>query len=634
MCGIAGIINIDPNKIQVAALKQMTDSIAHRGPDGEGFWISDDANTAFGHRRLSIIDLSNEAAQPMHYLNRYTIIFNGEIYNYVELKNDLLKKGYKFKTQSDTEVLMALYDAEKENCFQFIDGMFSFAIHDNKEKKILCARDRFGEKPFYYMYNKNKSFVFASEIKALRSYVGNLTVNNNMLYNYLAMGYLYNKDNFSETFYQDVLQLPHSHYIIIDTQKIEIQIKRYWDINTDEIDNLITVEQAKEKFIKLFYTSVDRRLRSDVNVGSSLSGGIDSSLIVCTIDDLLKKNKASHSFASSAFKQKTFSACFPGFKRDEGKYIQMIIDETNVEPHYTYPTEETLLADINNVAHYQDEPFGGTSILVQYEVMKLAKKNDVTVLLDGQGADEILAGYHWYFNVFFRQLELFKKNSIKNEYNSYISLHKNNTINARQKRNMEYMIRKIIPNRIQSIKRSSVWLDQKINRNFNPDFFDACSKGLFVSSTSFNDLNKTLYDSTMNGDLQILLRYCDRNSMAFSREVRLPFLSHELVKFLFSLPIEYKIHNGWTKWIMRESFSHMLPKNICWRLDKIGYEPPQKKWLQNIAVKEQIIESRKKLVSDGILNKQILKKTPGEYSSREKGDKSWEHLMAGYLISK
>lgn len=629
MCGIAGIINIDPTEISLRKLRIMTDTIAHRGPDGEGHWISDDGKTGLGHRRLRIIDLSPAASQPMHYMQRYTIIFNGEIYNYIELKNLLSKKGYFFNTHSDTEVLLALYDAEKENCLQLLDGMFSFAIYDSKEKKVFCARDRFGEKPFFYTFKKNNSFVFASEIKALKAYTGNCSINNQMLYNYLAFGYLDDKKNISETFYRDIFKLPHSHYIIIDTANVTIQIKQYWKINPDEIDNSITIKQSAEKFNELFYTSVNRRLRSDVNVGSSLSGGIDSSLIVCVIDDLLKKNKAEHSFANSAFKQKSFSARFPGFKRDEGAFIQMVIDKTNVEPHFTYPNEETLLNEIDRVAYYQDEPFGGASILAQYEVMKLAKKNDVTVLLDGQGADEILAGYHWYFNVFFRQMEGYKNGKYKKEYESYRSLHKHNPVNKEEKKDLEYLIRKLIPGKIHSIKKSSAWFDQKINAPFNKDFFAEYADGLFKNPASFSDLNKTLYHSSMDGDLQILLRYADRNSMAFSREVRLPFLSHELVEFLFSLPVEYKIHEGWTKWIMRESFSQLLPAKICWRLDKIGYEPPQKKWMENDIIYDRIIQSQKKLVSAGILNKSILNNQPQQNTSP---DKSWQHLMAGYLI--
>jgi asparagine synthase (glutamine-hydrolysing) len=632
MCGIAGIINNDPGEISATILKKMTDAIAHRGPDGEGFWISDDGRTGLGHRRLSIIDLSEQASQPMHYGNRYTIIFNGEIYNYIELREMLLKKGYSFSTSSDTEVIMALYDAEKENCLQMMDGMFSFVIYDDKEKKVFCARDRFGEKPFFYLYKKGEYFIFASEIKALIALRGKQSINNKMLYNYLSSGYLSNISDPSETFYRDILKLPQAHYLNLNTRDISINIKEYWKIDPNRIDLSISPTDAIENFRQLLSTSVNRRLRSDVNVGSSLSGGIDSSVIVCIIDDLLKKNKAEHSFASSAFKQKTFSARFPGFERDEGKYMQMVIDRTRVEPHFVYPSEETLLKDIDTVAYYQDEPFGGASILVQYEVMRLAQQNDVTVLLDGQGADEILAGYHWYYGIFFRELE--KKNTAEfvREYNSYRELHKNNPVNKELKKDSDYYLRKYLPARVNTAKRTLTWLKQQKERTFNKDFFNTYSGDLFKTMPTFNNLNDSLYQSTMSGDLQVLLRYADRNSMAFSREVRLPFLSHEVVEFLFSLPPEFKIREGWTKWIMRKSFENILPAEISWRVDKIGYEPPQKKWMENNLFRERIFESRKKLVSNGVLNKKILKKDPKGNSATESGDKSWEHLMAGYLL--
>ena len=632
MCGIAGIIHIDPREISVQRLKQMTDRIAHRGPDGEGHWISEDQSTGFGHRRLSIIDLSDAAAQPMHYMNRYTLVFNGEIYNYVELKDKLVQKGYNFTTHSDTEVLLALYDSEKENCLRFLDGMFAFAIHDDKEKKIFCARDRFGEKPFYYSYQKGSHFVFASEIKALKAYAGDYSINNNMLYNYLAFGTMDNKNDLSETFYDGIFNLPRSHSITLDTQQITTEIKEYWQIDPSVIDRSVTIKQATEKFNELLYTSVNRRLRSDVNVGSSLSGGLDSSLIVCIIDNLLNKHKAEHSFENSANRQKTFSARFPGFKRDEGKYMQMVIDKTRVEPHFTFPSEETLINEIDRVAWHQDEPFGGASILVQYEVMRLARENNVTVLLDGQGADETMAGYHGYFNIFFRELAAAGNGAYKKEYNAYHELHEHNHVNKKQKRDIEYYVRKLVPNQVYPAKKSLAWISQKANPTFNKDFFSTYAHRLFRTPDAFNDLNNSLYHSTMGGDLQVLLRYSDRNSMAFSREVRLPFLSHEVVSFLFSLPAAYKIRNGWTKWIMRKSFEHLLPEKICWRIDKIGYEPPQKKWMETDVIKERVIESRKKLVSTGILDKQVLAKDPKGNTNSNMGNKSWEHLMAGYLI--
>ena len=632
MCGITGIIAKDKSKISLTHLKKMTDCIAHRGPDGDGHWISENGQVGLGHRRLSIIDLSHEADQPMHYLDRYTLVFNGEIYNYIELKKDLVAQGFDFKTDSDTEVLMALYHLHKTDCLHLLDGMFSFVLYDKEENKIFAARDRFGEKPFFYSYDSNQHFIFGSEIKTIISYTNNKNLNNGMMYNYLAFGSIINKANTSETFYADVKRLPHAHYLFLDVATLEFKIKKYWDIDIDNVQPNISLSDAKDRMKELFYSSVNRRLRSDVNVGSSLSGGLDSSLIVCVIDDLLKKGKADHSFESTSFKQKTFSARFPGFKKDEGAFMQMVIDKTNVEPHFVFPDDKQLVDDIDKLMYYQEEPFGGASILVQYEVMKLAKENNVTVLLDGQGADEILAGYHGYYPAYFRTLQKNNPVKYKEEYAAYLKLHSNNQMNALQTKNLEYRIRQWFPGQVHNIKKATAFLHQKKNRTFNKDFFGNYAGKLFQADNSFNDLNQSLYKSTMGGDLQVLLRYADRNSMAHSREVRLPFLSHELVSFLFTLPPEMKIHNGWTKYIMRETFKDVLPEPIAWRVDKIGYEPPQKQWMDGPAIKENIMESRKKLVSVGILDKSILNKKPGAYAASEKGDNSWAHLMAGKLI--
>lgn len=272
MCGIAGIVSIDTNKMTKSLIKKMTDIIHYRGPDGDGHWINSDTNVGLGHRRLSIIDLSHEADQPMHYLGRYSIVFNGEIYNYIELKEILVKQGYLFKTSSDTEVLLALYDREKENCLQFLDGMFSFVIYDDEKKEIFAARDRFGEKPFYYSYKPGEYFLFGSEMKCLWEAGVPKEVNNEMLFIYLSYGSLHNPHNEKETFYNNCFILPHSHYLKLSATNISLSIKKYYDIDHKSINHTITEAQAKEKFRELFFTSVSRRLRSDVTVGSSLSG--------------------------------------------------------------------------------------------------------------------------------------------------------------------------------------------------------------------------------------------------------------------------------------------------------------------------------------------------------------------------
>lgn len=624
MCGIAGIISIDKSKMQPAVIKKMTDSIAHRGPDGDEVWIDENNRVGLGHRRLSIIDLSHEADQPMHYAGRYTIVFNGEIYNYIELKDDLLKQGYIFKTASDTEVLMALYDRHKENCLPLLDGMFAFAIYDASEKKLFCARDRFGEKPFFYHYEKSKSFLFASEMKALWAAGVDKSVNNKMLYNYLADGFLDNPADASETFYTACKKLPHSHSLTLNVETLEFTTNKYYNINLGAVNNSITEKHAIETFRELLFTSVKRRLRSDVPVGSSLSGGLDSSLIVCIIDDIIK---------GTGQVQKTFSAVFPGFAKDESKYMKAVIAATNAQAYFVTPDGEALQKEIDTLLYHQEEPVGSASIYVQYCVMRLAKQNNVTVLLDGQGADEILAGYHFFFKRFFTELSSANPALYKTEMDAYNINAAANNINAHVYSGIKAKAAAQFQTLAPVAKKALKSFNQLKDPLFSREFYSEYKQYSFDDAKRESTLNESLYNATMKKGLQELLRYADRNSMAHSREVRVPFLSHELVDFLFTLPSTFKIHDGWTKWLLRQSFNNLLPPEICWRKDKIGYEPPQKNWLDNDVIKDKIITARKELIDKKILHAAVGKKEIEAHEANNPKNNSWKMWMAGSLFN-
>ncbi|KAA5533772.1 asparagine synthase (glutamine-hydrolyzing) [Taibaiella lutea] len=620
MCGIAGVISKDPKQISIQKLKAMTDVISHRGPDGEGHWISSEGNVGLGHRRLSIIDLSHEADQPMHYLGRYSIIFNGEIYNYIEIKETLIKQGYQFRTQSDTEVLMALYDKEGVNCLQQLDGMFAFVIYDSQEQKVFCARDRFGEKPFHYSYQPGQYFIFGSEMKSLWKGGVKKNIHNPTLYNYIQFGALYNPDNQAQTFYEDIYRLEQSHYILIDVKTLDLKKQRYWDIDLS-VRTQISEKNAIEKFNELFFTSVSRRLRSDVPVGSSLSGGLDSSAVVCAIDRL-NKDKMIH--------QKTFSAQFPGFAKDEAFYQNLVIEQTKADGYFTYPDAEKMLQELDRVFYHQEEPFGSSSIMAQFEVYKLAKEKDVTVLLDGQGADEVLAGYYGYFVPFFNEIRG-NRTLFKEQFNAYQNLHKTNTINVLHKNDLKSQVRNAMPGFYEVLGR---WKSRlKANGTvINKDFFEANKRQSVIPSPSFKNLNKSLYHSLLNGSLQELLRYADRNSMAHSLEVRLPFLNHQFVEFVYSLPIQYKINEGWTKYIMRKAFEPILPSEITWRIDKIGYEPPQKKWMEQQEIQDNIREAKKVLVEQNILESSVLNQPIKAADAADGQDQDWKYYMAAKIF--
>jgi len=550
MCGIAGIVRFNTNPIDLHVLKKLTDVISHRGPDGEGQWVSEKGNVGLGHRRLSIIDLSDNGKQPMHYgEGRYTITFNGEIYNYIEIKEQLAQKGYRFKSDSDTEVLLALYDLKKENCLADLDGMFAFAIWDEKEQLLFCARDRFGEKPFHY-YIDNDQFVFGSEIKQFWAYGIRKEVAESRLKDFLVDGLVDNEYDISDTFYKNIKRLDPACYLVLNS-KGNLSIKKYWEI---DLQNSFSgnIEEATEIFFNLFKESVHLRLRSDVSVGSSLSGGLDSSSIVMLIDQLKINGQ----------KQTTFSARFKNFNKDEGKYIDEVVKNCrNIEVKCTWPDQDYFLNVLDKVIYHQDEPFGSASIIAQYAVMELAKQHNITVLLDGQGADEYLAGYLPYYNVYLNQLFNNKRKTYKKEAGFYNALHghvsTHSLLTERETLRMKFG------------RYKRVAFNQKM-------------------PIADNALKKALLEDVTSSGLKTLLRYADRNSMAHSREVRLPFLSHKLVEFSFSLPDEYKLHEGWTKFVLRKAMEPILPKEICWRVDKIGYEPPQIQWMDSDHITTEI----------------------------------------------
>jgi asparagine synthase (glutamine-hydrolysing) len=592
MCGIAGIVKSSNVKVDKEQLQQMTLSIAHRGPDGEGFWFNDKGNIGFGHRRLAIIDLSNKAKQPMQYANTLTITYNGEIYNYLELKNQLTKKGYQFNSESDVEVLLAMYHCYKEDCLQYLDGMFAFAIYDGAKEEIFIARDRFGEKPFYYSYKPNEYFMFGSEMKALWAGGVNKEVNSSMLYNYLQSGFLENPNDAAETFYSNCFKLPHSHYLKLNVNTLAFSIYKYYDLEYKKENTTISLEEATSTFKNLITDSTTKRLRSNVEVGSSLSGGLDSGIIVSTIN--LNNNNLN---------QNTFSAVFPGFEKDEQNFIELAVKDKAIKTHFTTPTATDFISDIKKLFWHHEEPFDGPSVYAQYCVMKLAKQNGVKVLLDGQGADEVLAGYDYFYDSFFNTLN--KKNNAeqKKQLIAYQKLFQN----KKRKKSLRQVIQNINPKALNTAKKTEVYYKQLTQSFFTNSFYRLHKNSSFDEAIkSSNDFNTHLYLKTFKYGLQHLLQHADRNSMAHGVEVRLPFLNHKFVEFAFSLSATYKINEGYTKWIARQSFKEMLPTEIVWRKDKVAYEVPTQDWLTSNEWNELLINSKNKLIDKRIISKKSL----------------------------
>ena len=598
----------------------MTDALVHRGPDGEGQWV--DTNIALGNRRLAIIDLSEAGNQPMHYLGRYTIIHNGEIYNYIELKEELRKKGYSFISKTDTEVIAAAYDNWGEECVDHFDGMFAFAIWDGKQRELFAARDRFGEKPFFYFSGPGQ-FVFASEMKALWAAGIERKVNLKLLFNYLTIGYVDNPNIPGETFFENINKLPAASHLKFSMANFEYSIFNYWDLEIENENTKITDREAVDRFGQLFKQSVSRRLRSDVPIGTSLSGGLDSSSVMATLHSLTAEQPVGAGTPLTAF-----SAIFPDFEKDESLFANMVADKFHPDHYTTTPDTASLYDDLEKLFYYQEEPFGSASIYAQYKVYELAKQKGTKVLLDGQGADEVLAGYHKYYKWYWQELFTRRKLSTSRELPAAKEL------GVTEKFTWKNRIAALFPEFATIFLEKQYLVNALKHEDLTKDFTRLQSKEAYYITPEIFSLNGVLYFNTCIHGLEELLRYADRNSMAHSREIRLPFLDHELVEFIFSLPANFKIRNGWTKWLLRQTMNDQLPGQIVWRKDKTGFEPPQQQWLSDQNIRKLIADSKQKLVDEKILKPEVMNKRIEAMPAHAANNYDWRYLISSFLFRK
>ncbi len=550
MCGIAGLIYKDKTPVKEETLRKMTDKMSHRGPDAEGFFVHE--NLGFGHRRLSIIDTSESANQPFHFKDKYVLVFNGVIYNYIELKEELKEKGYSFNTTSDTEVLVASYDCWGEECVKKFNGMWAFVIFDSKNNKLFCSRDRFGIKPFYYFSNDNK-FVFASEIKPILEIEKVEKVNIQILLQYLIVNLT---GHFNETFFEGILKLPASHNLIYDLKTNEFRIYKYYDIEFKKEINKLNLEESIEIFEKKFEESIKIRLRSDVKIGSALSGGLDSPYVTTIANKIIDKQN------NCGFTAITVGSLDE--KDDESKLAKLIAETIHVNHDIIVPKSDEFRHDLENVIFMHEEPFADLSVFMQNFLMKEANKLGVKVFLDGQGADEILLGYSRYTAAFLRNhdfisnLKFLKK--VKSHYD--ISILEAGKIYFYFS---SYFVRKF------RLKRRGTILKNKYLGIIN---FSKLKK-LTKSYKKIFELQK---NEIFHFLLPDILRIEDKNSMLFSIESRLPFLDYTFVETVLSINNNYKIRDGWSKYILRRNLEKFLPDEVTYNNRKIGLNPPVNHW--------------------------------------------------------
>ncbi len=543
MCGIAGEYCYNGGKPDRQLLAAMSDRLFHRGPDGEGLHVNGSAGLV--HRRLAIIDLSPEGLQPMaNEDNSLWLVFNGEIYNFIELRKELVDKGHTFHSKSDTEVILHAYEEWGHDCLNRFNGMWAFALWDDNKQELFCARDRFGIKPFYYTI-VDGSFLFASEIKALLVHPGVKKMpDDDMLCTYLAWGV---HDHCSLTMFKGIYQIEPAHALVVTAEGIQSPF-RYWDVKVNpEIrgseDDLKVAACLDAHLLE----AIRIHLRSDVAVGTCLSGGIDSSTLTVLINSLIK-NEAPESVG---LRQKTFSVVFSDKKFDESRYIDEVIAATGVDADKTEPNPGQLREDIDRLVYIQDEPFGSLSIYAQYCVMRLAKKK-VTVVLDGQGADELLAGYLGYQGSYIQGLiRTFHWWTALVEIIGSIRRHRDFFVGAKRQMHIRRMRRNLLTCYPKTIDRYQGTLDEVLHREL------------------------------LATNLPALLHYEDRNSMAFSLESRVPFLDVHLVEYIASLPLSQKIRGGETKVVLRSAIRGMVPESVRCRGDKMGFVTPEECWMKN-----------------------------------------------------
>ena len=542
MCRISEIIS--KKIIEKEIIEPMTDTIIHRGPDGFGYYYGE--KFVFGHRRLSIVDLSDAGHQPMEYLNRYVITFNGEVYNHLELRIELEKNGYLFQSHTDTEVIMASYDFWGADCLSKFNGMWAFVIYDRLKDKYFMSRDRFGKKPFYY-YKDQEKFIFGSEIKVILAHPDvESKPNLKFLDSYVQNGA---KEYIKETAFENIFRFDFSSYFEGSLEDIfeNFEQNKFWEIKPNLSHEKFDEEKAKEyakQYYELLEDAVRIRLRADVKVGSALSGGLDSSSIVYLVNKLLKeqgKEELQETF-SSVYKSDGTQEC------DESYFIDIMALKLGVHSNQIEPKEDEIPSQIEKMIWHLENP-PDNSLMSSWHTFKLVASTDVKVTLDGQGADEQLGGYLPYLLNYISSLSIVDMFS-------------------QAKKCLQ------IPN---SSKYVFVGLCLGLYRVlFGEKFLKFTIKNIFKRDFETN-LNKKLGIDTMSS-LITLIHYADHTSMAFSIESRMPFMDYRLVEFLASVPACYKMRDGWTKYLARLAFDGKLPDEINWRKDKMGWPIPEKKW--------------------------------------------------------
>ncbi len=582
MCGISLIVNLTDKSIDRELIVSVNDKVAHRGPDHSGFYHG--INFAFGHRRLSILDLSPAGHQPMQRQN-LRITYNGEIYNYIELREELTALGHTFKSATDTEVILAAYQQWGTDAFAKFNGMWAFAIHDSTKNEIILSRDHFGIKPLYFSKTANY-FLAGSEIKQFTAVPEFQPVLNKAIaVNFLVRGWL----NYSnETFFEGVHELRPGHYLRYNLTTHQSDINQWYSLAKASVPIHDTYMDAVNKVRALFIESVRIRMRSDVSVGSCLSGGIDSSSIV----------SITHSQKMSSEDFATITSCYTDKRYDEQKFSDEITKQTGFRAVKVFPDLNHLLdaGHLDKMIYHQDQPFGGASHYSEFKVFQTAREQNMIVMQDGQGADEYLCGYGEFFIARIKELlKTFRLGTVIGllKYRAY--QRKTSLVQE-----VSSFVRTAYKGRLIGLLKRAIgrsdypWLTERwrmIAKSSLVNFSEDSIRSLSIEEIQHSSIPYQLHSE-------------DRNSMMFSIESRLPFLDHRLVEYCIGLPSTYKIKNGYTKAVLRDAITE-LPEVIRNRTDKMGFVAPDPSWV--IQNKEMVRRDLENMIrSSSIFSPAIL----------------------------
>lgn len=603
MCGIFGTVGF----ISTDLANQCIDTMAHRGPDGRGIWSGH--GVTLGHRRLSILDLSSNGHQPMSYgRGRYWITYNGEIYNFIELRRELELLGHCFESESDTEVVLAAFVQWGESCLLRFNGMWAFAIWDSEERSLFLARDRLGKKPLFYATSEMGSFVFASEMKALFPVLKTVTPSVHLF----EQQQMFRYEATQECIVREIKRLPAGHVGWL--RNGHLSVRRWWNTLDHLIETPKRYEEQVEQFRELFQDACRLRMRSDVPLGTALSGGLDSSATISTMAHLSLSGGSERSCADW---QHAFVASFPGTPLDESRYAQAVSEHIGVSATFINVDPLKSINRLDDFFYIFEDSYI-TSPIPFMQTYNAVKKHGVAVTLDGHGADELFGGYSGDYMLALKDAGLNLRQALKILDTYYESYPLDSSQFKKLPPKLQYLIQFHARNLARRLLRKQNIIESR-----------DCQHGGW---TSLGAMDRQLYISTHETILPTLLRNYDRYSMANGVEIRMPFLDHRILSFAFSIPFTSKIRGGFSKAIVREAVAPWLPSEVVWRKSKLGFNSPIVDWLRGPlrSFAEDVLSSQDfktcPLIDADSVSKRVRFVISGESPQFYDGERAWSEL--------